>query len=82
MNRKEVDMKRKQFLAFLLSAALMSGSAAAVLPAYAAQAQAPSQESGEDSDSSILKKRETGKEETVYVFTDASGNIKDITVSS
>ena len=94
-------MKRKQFLAFILTGALIAGSnmtaAAAVrMPAIrdSASAQgvmAEDGESGESSDKALeqamtdaIGQVSTGaaKEETVYVFTDAYGKQRDITVSN
>ena len=99
--KRFIRMKRKQFLALILTVTLLAGSnitaAASVrTPAIrdAASAQGTMVEDG-DTDQSSDKTLEqamtdaigqvsTGaaKEETVYVFTDAYGKQRDITVSN
>ncbi|MCR5371265.1 MAG: hypothetical protein K6E83_11230, partial [Clostridium sp.] len=103
-------MKRKQFLALMLTVTLMAGSNMTAITSLAASraaamsgsavtsqtaqagAQAEDGDEEESSDSAALEKAITdavgqvstgaAKEETVYVFTDAYGKQRDITVSN
>lgn len=99
--KRFIRMKRKQFLALILTVTLLAGSnitaaasvrTPAIRDAAAAQgAMAEDGESGESSDKALeqamtdaIGQVSTGaaKEETVYVFTDAYGKQRDITVSN
>ena len=105
-------MKRKQFLALMLTVTLLAGSNLTAVTSMAASRaaalsgsavteqsrrtgigmQAEEGDSEDDSDSAALEKAITdavgqvstgaAKEETVYIFTDAYGKQRDITVSN
>ena len=93
-------MKRKQFLALMMTMTLLAGSnmtaitslaasrAAAAMgqPVISQNAQAGTgmqAENGEEEDSSVGQvSTGAAKEETVYIFTDAYGKQRDITVSN
>ena len=105
-------MKRKQFLALMLTVTLLAGSNLTAVTSMAASRaaalsgsavteqsrrtgtgmQAEEGDSEDDSDSDALEKAITdavgqvstgaSKEETVYIFTDAYGKQRDITVSN